>query len=374
MNKINLQIDKSNWTLIRLGDIAYEINERIDSPNQSVFDRFVGLEHFVCGDLKIKNWKSTKDLVSAAKKFKSGDILFARRNAYLKRASMVEFDGLCSGDAFVLREDHKKIIPGFLAFIVNSNSLWEYANSNAAGTMSKRVKWRDLANYEFLLPPKDHQAKIAELLWAMDEVIEREVHLLKQIHTIFLSYSKSIFSISSGDEKELKELGKLIMGQSPPGNTYNENGEGMAFLQGNAEFGEKHPYHVKYTNAPKKIVQKHTILISVRAPVGDLNIANKEYCIGRGLAGLFINDKTLRDYVYNFLKFAKIELEKNSTGSTFKAINKDILSTLKLFIPSDQILKDNSDKLNSIISSREKISKKINDSQALHKSLINQMF
>ena len=85
---------------------------------------------------------------------------------------MVDFEGCCSGDAFVLRENLTEVVPGFLPFVMNSTGLWNYANANAASTMSKRVKWRDLAKYEFLLPPKDQQAELAELLWAMDNLIE----------------------------------------------------------------------------------------------------------------------------------------------------------------------------------------------------------
>ena len=285
-----LTIDKSDWVLTRMGALTEEISQREENPSTSEYDRFVGLEHFVSGELKIKDWKPTDDLVSATKVFQSGDILFARRNAYLRRASMVEFDGVCSGDAFVLREDHEKIVPGFLAFIVNSNMLWDYANSNAAGTMSKRVKWRDLAEYEFLLPPIDQQAKIAELLWAIDDMVDKDKEVQQKTEKLFLSFSKNVFTESKGEKKELKDISEVIMGQSPPGKTYNENGDGFAFLQGNAEFGDRYPQNIKYTTAPKKIAPKGSILISVRAPVGDLNIANQDYCIGRGLAAIVIED------------------------------------------------------------------------------------
>lgn len=179
-------IDKLKWKKIKLGEIAEDISVRVDNPSESEFERFVGLEHFVSGDLKINNWATTDDLVSSTKAFKAGDILFARRNAYLRRASLVEFDGVCSGDAFVLRENHSKIIPGFLAFIVNSEKLWDYANANAAGTMSKRVKWRDLSNFEFLLPPIGQQEKLAELLWAGDDLIQKK---LKEINQLRLTHS-----------------------------------------------------------------------------------------------------------------------------------------------------------------------------------------
>ena len=180
-----LSIDKSKWKLTKLGTLAEDISVRVDKPGNSEYDRFVGLDNFISGDIKIKSWASTKNLTSSAKAFKAGDILFARRNAYLRRASLVDFDGCCSGDAFVIRENLDKVVPGFLAFLMNTNSLWDYANSNAAGTMSKRVKWRDLAEYEFLLPPKAEQARLAELLWAMDDVIEKAKGVLEKLDSTY---------------------------------------------------------------------------------------------------------------------------------------------------------------------------------------------
>jgi len=104
-------IKTDKWNKVCLREIADEITERVNNPSQSGFKIFVGLKHFVSGNLKIKQWGSTKNLVSAMKKFQKGDILFARRNAYLKRASLVEFDGVCSGDAFVLREKKDRLVP-----------------------------------------------------------------------------------------------------------------------------------------------------------------------------------------------------------------------------------------------------------------------
>jgi len=369
-----LNFDKSKWKLTKLGTLAEDISVRVDKPGESVYDRFVGLDNFVSGDIKINSWSSTKNLTSSAKEFKAGDILFARRNAYLRRASLVDFNGCCSGDAFVIRENLDKVIPSFLAFLMNSNNLWDYANSNAAGTMSKRVKWRDLAEYEFLLPPKNEQAEFVKLLWSLDDNIECKKKLLTKQENLFLSYSNLIFSNDKGNEIELKNIGKLIMGQSPDGNSYNEAGIGMPFLQGNAEFGELNPIFTKYTSRPKKVVPENSILISVRAPVGDLNISDREYCIGRGLAGLYIENTSLRSYVYNFLKYSKRELDKRSTGTTFKAINKDVLSSLKLVIPFENELIVNSNNLEKILNTIDKMNSNIIACKALKKSVINLLF
>jgi len=202
MEKMVLNIDKSTWKLTKLGDLLEDISQRVDNPSQSGYDRFVGLDHFVSGDIKIKNWGTTENLSSSTKAFKAGDILFARRNAYMRRASLVDFDGCCSGDAFVLRENHDKVVPGFLAFLMNSNTVWDFANENAAGTMSKRVKWRDLAEYEFLLPSKDQQAQLAELLWAMDVVIEREREVLERLKMLMFKKREFIFIKGNGSKKQ----------------------------------------------------------------------------------------------------------------------------------------------------------------------------
>jgi type I restriction enzyme S subunit len=208
-----LDLDKKKWAKTSLGELAEDISDREDNPAQSRYERFVGLEHFISGDLKIKQWASTENLVSATKVFKAGDVLFARRNAYLRRASMVDFDGVCSGDAFVLRENHKKIVPGFLAFILNSDKLWDYANANAAGTMSKRVKWRDLANYEFLLPPKDQQARIAELLWAADDVVQKYERVIENCELIYECLLKDLRRHESDSGVLLGDLITLEYGQ-----------------------------------------------------------------------------------------------------------------------------------------------------------------
>jgi len=254
----NFILDKSDWKKVALGEITEDIAVRIDNPAESGYDRFVGLEHFVSGDLKIKTWSSTENLVSAAKEFKSGDVLFARRNAYLRRASLVEFDGICSGDAFVLRENHKKIVPGFLAFIVNSEPLWYYANANAAGTMSKRVKWRDLAQFQFLLPPKDQQARLAELLWAGDAVVEGYDRMRNVLKSVKSAYFDTVYchtevkTMSLGDCLEYSQYGIS--------ESLSENGEIPVLRMNNIVEGKVTFDDLKYVDS-KSIPKLETLML-----------------------------------------------------------------------------------------------------------------
>lgn len=187
------KLNKAIWSNADIEQIVDEVSDRVENPSQSEYQKFVGLEDFESGQFKIRKWGSTENLVSAMKLFKKGDLLFARRNAYLKRASEVDFDGVCSGDAIVLREK-SKIEKGLLTFILNTDRFWEYAIANAAGTMSKRVKWRDLAKYKFLLPPPAEQKQIAALFQSIETAMEQVDAQEKNLHQLKHKLLKDLFS------------------------------------------------------------------------------------------------------------------------------------------------------------------------------------
>ena len=125
---------------------------------------------------------------------------------------------------------------------------------------------------------------------------------------------------------KLKDVCTINMGQSPSSDSYNENGHGVPFFQGNADFGERYPVTRKWCSAPTKMAAPEDILISVRAPIGAMNYAKEECCIGRGLAALTPNrEKVVPEYIFWLLKGKNEELNCKGTGSTFKAIGRNIL-------------------------------------------------
>ena len=134
---------------------------------------------------------------------------------------------------------------------------------------------------------------------------------------------------------KLNRIAQIIMGQSPPSETYNKDGIGMPFLQGKMEFGRIYPSPVMYTSDPIKIAEANDVLISVRAPVGDVNIAPYKICIGRGLAAIRF-DPNQTNYMFFFYYFQSIKerLETLGKGSTFKAITKKDLEELTVLNPS----------------------------------------
>jgi type I restriction enzyme S subunit len=119
----------------------------------------------------------------------------------------------------------------------------------------------------------------------------------------------------------LGEVVAILMGQSPPSESYNSQGIGLPFLQGKAEFGEVYPTPTKWCSRPLRISPPGAILLSVRAPVGDVNLAPFQCCIGRGLAAICANEKVDTTFLFYWLRLAKPKLEEHGTGTTFQSIN-----------------------------------------------------
>lgn len=148
---------------------------------------------------------------------------------------------------------------------------------------------------------------------------------------------------------KLKDIAAINMGQSPKGNTYNNLMNGMPFLQGRKTFGRMHPNIDTWTTNPIKIAERNSILMSVRAPVGDINIANKKTCIGRGLCSILMKNGN-HEYLYYLLINIKEKFLQKSTGTVFDSINKTDLENIKINIPSDK----NQKKIAKILSNIDK--------------------
>ena len=124
----------------------------------------------------------------------------------------------------------------------------------------------------------------------------------------------------------LKNVCAINMGQSPDSNSYNDDGDGVPFFQGNADFGERYPITRKWCTAPTKMAAPNDILISVRAPIGAMNYAKESCCIGRGLAALTPDkSKVSSEFIFWLMKCKNQELNSKGTGSTFKAIGRKVL-------------------------------------------------
>jgi len=149
--------------------------------------------------------------------------------------------------------------------------------------------------------------------------------------------------------KKLGEIAEVIMGQSPPSSSYNEQGNGLPFFQGKAEFGEIYPIPIKYCSSPSRIAEANDILISVRAPVGNINIAKEKSCVGRGLGALRAKKNILSQmFLFYFMKKNENNWSRLSTGSTFSAIKGSSLRNFEVLVPPLAIQKQIVDRMDKI--------------------------
>ncbi|MGE9943543.1 restriction endonuclease subunit S [Phascolarctobacterium succinatutens] len=151
---------------VLLGDVACEHKETCKGSKDGY--PIVGLEHLIPEGITLTAWEEDKEN-TFTKMFRKGNVLFGRRRAYLKKAAVAPFDGICSGDITVIEAIPGKILPELLPFIIQNDALFDFAVGKSAGSLSPRVKWEHLKNYEFELPSMDKQRELAKLLWAMDD-------------------------------------------------------------------------------------------------------------------------------------------------------------------------------------------------------------
>lgn len=160
---------------VYLGDVANERKETCKGSKEGF--PIVGLEHLTPMDVNLTQWSEDAEN-TFTKMFRKGDVLFGRRRAYLKKAAVAPFDGICSGDITVIEANPDNILPELLPFIIQNDDLFEYAVGKSAGSLSPRVKWEHLKNYEFELPDMEKQKELAELLWSIDNTRQAYKKLL----------------------------------------------------------------------------------------------------------------------------------------------------------------------------------------------------
>lgn len=174
--------------------------------------------------------------------------------------------------------------------------------------------------------------------------------------------------------RRLADVATILMGQSPPSSTYNSTGDGIPFLQGKAEFGTLNPSPTKWCSSPTRVAPPNSILVSVRAPVGDANLADREYSIGRGLAAIVCGPECDPAFLLNTLIHAKARLQAEGSGTTFQSINRSVLDNLEVDLPPIQEQRATAAALGAIRDARDTTESIIQAARELKRSLMRYLF
>jgi len=340
----------------------------------------IPMDRLSVSDRKISGFEFST--YSAGPKFRNGDTLLAKITPCLENGKTAKVDILNDGEVafgsseFIVLRENENTINDYIYYLAKSPAFRKRAISCMEGTSGrKRVNETTLKNHSLPIPDKATQRKIANVLNSLDSKIE----LNNRINAELEAMAKTVYDYwfvqfdfpfdfaqgkpsaegkpykSSGGKMvwseelkrevpegweggELKDIANITMGQSPAGESYNEDGNGMVFYQGCTDFGTRFPTIRKYTTEPTRFARQGDILLSVRAPVGTLNIAKEDCCIGRGLAALNSKDNCIAYLFGVMVNLKQIFDRRNTDGTTFGSITKDDLFTLKVIKPSNEVL------------------------------------
>ena len=267
-------------------------------------------------------------------------ILVSNIRPYFKKIWQATFDGGCSNDVLVFVANGN-VDNDFLYYALANDDFFKYAMSTSKGTKMPRGDKTLLMQYEITQFDIDTQKKISSVLRSIDEKIKinKEINnnLEQQAQAV---YQQMFIDNSSPDWKKgmLSDIADITMGQSPSGSSYNEDGIGTIFFQGRAEFGDRFPTVRLFTTEPKRMACTNDTLMSVRAPVGDLNIAYTDCCIGRGLAAIH-SKANFQSFILYTMFFLQKQLDVfNGEGTVFGSINRKALNEMPILIPANEML------------------------------------
>lgn len=378
----NFNIDKTNWVPVKFGDVVAEPRDTVKNIVSEGIEHVVGLEHIETENIHLRNSAGIEESTTFTKKFSKGDVLFGRRRAYLKKAAQASFSGICSGDITVLRAK-KGLLPELLPFIVNNDKFFDHAIKHSAGGLSPRVKFKDLANYEFLLPPKDQQAQFAELLWAMDDVIEKDLELLEKLEVSERLYLSDLFL--NGQILKKVKLEELYKKKFKSINPVDLGEEIVKHFSLPSYIENKAPELVKASSIKSNKIQidENVVLFSKLNPnrpkIWEINkVEDIKYLGSTEWLPVKSNDRFSGSYIVAYLS-SQLFLDKvmrfvQGTSNSHKRIDPSRFYELEIPILREIDKIKIEERYSIFRKTKQNFESKITSSKDLQKSLINQIF
>ena len=326
---------------VKLGDVAIESRDSLKEKDKSL--PVVGLEHLIPEQINITDWNIGQEN-TFTKTFEKGDVLFGRRRAYLKKAAVAPFKGICSGDITVIRAKEGKILPELLPFVIQNDFFFDYAVGKSAGSLSPRVKWEHLANYEFNLPELDEQKKLAEVLWQIVDTMESYKKLLAKTDEMVKAKFVEMFGTldnSLFEKKELSKFGDIGTGTTPPMKNkdyYSSNDipfiKPSDFCNVSVTYLNSSEFFIS-ENARKaaRIFPNKTVLVTCIGTIGKVAIVTTESSCNQQINYIIPNNKVNEKYIAYSLLYSKNELQEKANAPVVPILNKSEFAKSQIPLP-----------------------------------------
>lgn len=327
---------------VHLGDVAIEHKETC-KEDKSMYP-IVGLEHLTPEQITLQNWDLNTEN-TFTKVFRKGNILFGRRRAYLKKAAVAPFDGICSGDITVIEAKEDKIIPELLPFVIQNDDLFDFAVGKSAGSLSPRVKWTHLQNYEFELPDKQKQHELAKVLWAIEDTRKSYQQLIKRTDELVKSQFIALFGTEDNHPEDVEyvrlgDLASYINGYAFKPDDWTTSGLPIVRIQNLTGTNEGYNYYEgKYPSQVE--INNGDILISWSASLGVYLWNGGKAILNQHIFKVDFNKLPVnKDYFMVAVSQKLAEMGDKTHGATMKHIvKKDFDNTLVAYPQKDAQLK-----------------------------------
>ena len=341
LNVPNLRFPEfsGEWTKTKLGDIGTTLIGLTYSPKDVVPSggTIVLRSSNIKGGLTDYN-----DIVRVNKKIKESiitcvdDLLICARNGSArligKNAILKQEDCGHTFGAFMMvyRAQNNK----FVHQLLNTKRYYSQVGENL-GARINQITTSDLNSFEFYFPQTlNEQNKIASMLSLLDDRIATQIKIIEDLKKLKSAISNEIFDHTSNRKCELKEIASVIMGQSPSSHAYNNNADGLPLIQGNLDIENGQLSPRIYTSEITQTCECGDVILTVRAPVGEIAIAQQEACIGRGVCSIRPHVKNDTNLIYQFLQYFKPKWGSLEQGSTFTAVSSTDIRGIEVSIPS----------------------------------------
>lgn len=337
---------------VKLGDVAVESRETYKGDKTGM--PIVGLEHITPGEITLSNWDTDTDN-TFTKRFRKGDMLFGRRRAYLKKAAQAPFDGICSGDITVIRAQKDLLLPELLPFIIQNDNLFDFAVGKSAGSLSPRVKWDNLKNYTFELPPMEEQRKLAAVLWSINDTLQAYQKLFTEMDALVQAQFVEMFGDPRHQKDNLTNLGEhinLINGFAFKSTGFVESGIPVIKIANvnRADFTPGSMQFYDYQSSLERyIVKPGDVLLSLTGTVGKDDFGNccivdnsySSYYLNQRNAKLEVHTELVPEYLLYLLKneYIRGNLIKAGTGVRQCHLHNKDIESIRFVLPKYDLQK-----------------------------------
>jgi len=366
-------------------DIASNFVERVD-PVKGDESKYVGLEHISSDTLFITTWGSEAELTGQKIKMQKGDVLFARRNAYLRRVGIAPFDGIFSAHGLILRPNTEVIDEKLFPFFIKSDAFMDRAVKISVGSLSPTVNWKDLKKESFFIPDRKKQHEYADLFWDLENFIRLLSQRLQILDELVKSRFIEMFGTvedSPYSVKAIKEITTVETGATPSRKNATYYGGSIPWIK-TGELAQTYIYETEETitqaainESNCKLFPENTVLLAMYGQgktLGTSAICKISASTNQACAAIMPSDAYCPEFLLFQLKLQYNQIRMKAQGANQPNLNLSMVRNLLIICPPVNIQKSFVSFVKQVDKSKFELQNYLENTKKLQNALINQVF